>query len=150
MKLTGERALPVPIEVAWQSLFDPDILQACIPGCESVTKDGEAQYLARVAVAVGPLKARFSGALTIADAQPPQRCTLVFEGSAGAMGMAKGSAQVLLEAVEAGTRLLYTADTQITGKLAQVGARLIDSVAQKLSAQFFDRFEKTLAAAEEG
>ncbi|GAA4322361.1 carbon monoxide dehydrogenase subunit G [Pigmentiphaga soli] len=146
MKITGERVLAVPVQRVWDKLFDPETLKRCIPGCESVEKEGDALYKAVVAMAIGPLRARFAGKLQIHDAEAPVRCRLVFEGSGGAVGFAKGSVDVSLAEAEAGTRLAYEADTQIAGKLAQVGARLIDSVAKKLAGEFFDRFEETVAA----
>jgi carbon monoxide dehydrogenase subunit G len=148
MKITGERVLAVPIDVVWTSLFDPAILRQCIPGCESIVKEGDALYKATTVMSIGPLRAKFSGSLTIAHAHPPSRCRLVFEGAGGAAGLAKGSAEVSLEEVEGGTRLVYAADTQISGKLAQVGARLIESVAKKLSADFFDKFETAVTTAQ--
>ena len=101
---------------------------------------------AATVMAIGPLKARFAGSLTIADADPPHRCTLLFEGVGGAAGVAKGAADIVLVDTGNGTRLTYEAEAQISGKLAQVGARLIDGVARKLAAEFFDRFEAAVAA----
>jgi carbon monoxide dehydrogenase subunit G len=149
MKITGERVLAVPIEVVWAGLFDPAILRQCIPGCESISKESDTLYKAVTVMSIGPLRAKFSGTLTIADAQAPTACKLVFEGAGGAAGIAKGTAEVSLQAGEGGTRLEYVADTQIAGKLAQVGARLIDSVAKKLSAEFFDKFETAVTASQE-
>jgi carbon monoxide dehydrogenase subunit G len=148
MKITGERVLAVPVEVVWASLFDTEILRQCIPGCESITRDSDTLYQATTVMSIGPLRARFAGTLEIADARQPAACTLVFEGSGGAAGLAKGRAEVSLETVEGGTKLVYSADAQIAGKLAQVGARLIDSVAKKLSAEFFDKFETAVATAQ--
>jgi carbon monoxide dehydrogenase subunit G len=146
MKITGERVLPVPADVVWAGLFDPAILQQCIPGCESVVREADDLYKATTVMSIGPLRAKFTGTLAIADAKPPTSCTLVFEGAGGAAGMAKGTAEVTLEPVEGGTKLVYVADAQIAGKLAQVGARLIDSVAKKLAAAFFDKFETAVTA----
>jgi carbon monoxide dehydrogenase subunit G len=145
MKITGERVLPVPIDVVWASLFDPVILRQCIPGCESVVKESDALYKATTVMSIGPLRAKFSGTLAIADAHAPTGCTLIFEGAGGAAGLAKGSAAVSLQESEGGTKLIYEADAQISGKLAQVGSRLIDSVARKLSAEFFDKFETAVS-----
>ncbi len=144
MKIIGERALPVSRQVVWTSLFDPAILQQCIPGCESIEKDGDASYKAVVVMSIGPLRVRFSGTLDITEAQEPVQCRLLFEGAGGPAGLAKGSADVTLFAAGDDTRLAYCADTQIAGKLAQVGARLIDSVARKLATEFFDKFESAL------
>jgi len=147
MKITGERLLPAPLETVWDSLFDPAVLALCVPGCESLEREDSGRYLASVVMAIGPLKAKFSGHLDITDIVEQKSCTLLFEGAGGAAGMAKGVAEVQLEATPDGTCLRYEADAKISGKLAQVGARLIDSVAKKLAAQFFTRFEETVAVA---
>ncbi|MDO8300084.1 CoxG family protein [Lacisediminimonas sp.] len=146
MDINGERTLPVSREIVWDSLFDTDVLMASVPGCQSVVRESDTLYRVTTVLTIGPLKAKFNGTLTIADAQAPEACTLLFEGQGGAVGMAKGSAKVTLETVEGGTKLVYKADSQISGKLAQVGSRLIESVAKKLSAVFFDKFEEAVKA----
>jgi carbon monoxide dehydrogenase subunit G len=146
MDINGERTLPVAREVTWASLFDTEILMASVPGAQSVEKESDTLYRVVTVLTIGPLKAKFSGTLTIADADAPKACTLMFEGQGGAVGMAKGSAKVTLDEIERGTKLVYTANAQISGKLAQVGSRLIDSVAKKLSAVFFDKFEEAVKA----
>ncbi len=155
MKITGERALEVPRGEVWTSLFDPNILQQCIPGCESVEREGDSSYTAVTVLTIGPLKAKFKGSLKIADIVEGESCTLIFEGTGGAAGMARGTAAVQLREAsdddKDGTQtvLSYDADTQISGKLAQVGARLIQAVARKLSNSFFDQFEATLSKKED-
>jgi len=146
MKMTGEQLLDTSVEVAWSKLFDPDVLMACIPGCESLEIDEDGRYQATVVMAIGPLKAKFAGHLEITDVVEPHSCTLHFEGAGGAAGMAKGIAHVQLNETEDGVLLNYEADTKITGKLAQVGSRLIDSVAKKLATEFFKRFETSVTA----
>ena len=141
MDIRGERVLSVPRVIVWDSLFDTTVLQQAVPGCESVVRESECLYRITTVLAIGPLKARFAGTLTIADAEAPGACTLLFQGQGGAAGMAKGTALVRLLEAEQGTLLTYTAEAQISGKLAQVGSRLIESVAQKLSGVFFEKFE---------
>lgn len=148
MELTGERLLPVPREKVWAALLDPETLRVAIPGCESVVEEGSGRYLATVAIAIGPVKARFKGKLYQQDLQPPTRYTLAFEGDGGMAGFSKGTAAVDLAEVEVdgkpGTRLTYVANAQIGGRLAQIGSRLIDATAAKLSDQFFERLAKVL------
>lgn len=141
MDITGDRLLLAHRSLVWSSLFDSALLSQCIPGCESVVRESDTVFKVTTVLSIGPLKARFSGTLSIADAQAPQRCTLLFDGQGGAAGMAKGSAKVVLTEVDGGTQLSYSANVQISGKLAQVGSRLVDSVAKKLSGMFFDKFE---------
>ena len=147
MELTGERLLPVARERVWAALLDSETLRAAIPGCESVTHEGEGRYLVSVLAAVGPVKARFKGRLQQQDLQPPQRYTLSFEGDGGVAGFARGSAEVeLSEAEGASTRLTYKAQAQIGGRLAQIGSRLVDATAARMSAQFFERLSAVIEA----
>jgi len=141
MQLSSEELLPVSREVAWQALNDPEILGACIPGCESIIASGENEYEVQVSASIGPVKAKFKGKMRLTDIRPPESYTIQFEGQGGAAGHAKGSAQVRLEvAGEGKSRLLYGANAQVGGKIAQIGSRLIDMAAQKMAADFFAAF----------
>jgi carbon monoxide dehydrogenase subunit G len=142
MELKGERRLAVDRATAWKALNDPEVLRACIPGCESVDKTGDNEYTAVVAAALGPVRARFSGKLRLEDVVPPVSYTIRFEGQGGAAGFAKGSSQVSLEEYGPETILRYAVNAQVGGKLAQVGNRLIDSAALKLADDFFAAFER--------
>lgn len=144
MDIQGERLLAVPRQLVWVSLFDTEVLRQSVPGCESAVRESDTLYRLVTVIAIGPLKVRFNGTLNIADAQAPETCTLQFQGQGGPAGMAKGTAQVQLQVTAEGTLLTYAADAQISGKLAQVGSRLIESVAKKLSGVFFDNFEAAL------
>lgn len=147
MELTGERLLPVARERVWAALLDHETLRAAIPGCEAVTADGDGRYIVSVLAAVGPVKARFKGRLEQQDLQPPQRYTLSFEGDGGVAGFARGSAEVELSEVEgSSTRLTYRAQAQIGGRLAQIGSRLVDATAARMSAQFFERLTNVITA----
>jgi carbon monoxide dehydrogenase subunit G len=145
MELKGERLLPVDRETAWRALNDPQRLRAAIPGCESLESTGEGEYRAVLQASLGPVRAKFTGKLRVEDAVPPERYTLRFEGEGGAAGFAKGAAQVTLTPEGEATRLSYTASAQVGGRLAQIGSRLIDSAALKLSEDFFAAFERQLA-----
>lgn len=146
MKLVGEKTLQAPREAVWRALNDPEVLRQSIPGCESLEKIGDDAFRATVAMKIGPVQARFAGNVRLTDLDPPNGYTIVGEAAGGAAGNAKGSAKVRLEAIAGGvTRLTWDADAQISGKLAQVGARLIDSVAQSIAGHFFDRFQQVVA-----
>lgn len=148
MEITGLQQIPAPRQVVWDALNDPAILKQCLPGCESVERTSPDEFKVIVAAAIGPLKARFNGSLKITEAQPPESCVMVFEGQGGAVGFGKGTSSVSLRDADGGTELAYTAKAQVGGKLAQVGSRLIDSVARKMSDDFFKAFRKQLAPAE--
>jgi carbon monoxide dehydrogenase subunit G len=144
MEITGTQVIPAPRSRVWDALNDPSILKACLPGCESVERTGPEGFKVVVAAAIGPLRARFNGALKITEAQAPQSCVMVFEGQGGAVGFGKGSSSVDLRETADGTELSYSAKAQVGGKLAQVGSRLIDSVAKKMSDDFFESLRRQM------
>jgi carbon monoxide dehydrogenase subunit G len=147
MELSGTQEIRRDLAGVWTSLNDPAVLQQCIPGCESLQPDGENGYRVVVMAAVGPVKARFNGKLSLSDIVPQQGYSLLFEGSGGAAGFAKGGATVSLAPGDGGTLLSYKAQAKVGGKLAQVGSRLIDGVAARMSAEFFARFKEAVELA---
>lgn len=150
MELTGERIIAADRATVWKALNDPEVLKSCIPGCESMEWTGENALTAEVAQKVGPVKARFKGAVTLEDVVEAQSYRIVGEGKGGAAGFAKGGAAVSLSDDEGGTKLSYEAEAKVGGKLAQLGSRLIDGFARKMADEFFDRFKSAVEAPAEG
>lgn len=148
MELKGERLIPAPVDTTWAALNNPDILKACIAGCESLERTGEDAFQALVAVRVGPVSAKFKGNLKMTDVKPPNSYTINFDGQGGVAGFGKGSAEVQLAPEAGGTKLSYIARAQVGGKMAQVGSRLIDAAAGKIAEDFFTAFEAALKPAE--
>ena len=148
MELTNTRLVPAPPDRVWAALNDPDVLKACIPGCESFDQTPDGSCATTVAARVGPVSARFSGRVELADVEPPVGYTIRFSGQGGAAGFANGEAKVHLAPAEGGTALSYTANAQVGGKIAQIGSRLIDGAAAKLADEFFAAFAQRLAPAE--
>lgn len=141
MKITGTYELEADRQAVWEALNDPEVLKACIPGCESLDKTGENELTATVTAKVGPVKAKFNGSVELKDLNPPASYRIEGSGKGGAAGFAKGGADVRLEERDGGgTVLSYDVDAQVGGKLAQIGSRLIDGTAKKLADQFFDNF----------
>ena len=141
MELQGKYSLKAGREQVWTALNDPTILQQCIPGCETLTKASDTNFSASVVAKVGPVKAKFTGEVELTELSPPSSYKISGEGKGGAAGFASGSADVKLEeSDEGGTILSYSVNAQVGGKLAQIGSRLIDSTAKKLSREFFDKF----------
>jgi carbon monoxide dehydrogenase subunit G len=141
MEMSATRVIPAPPGKVWEGLNDPDTLKECIPGCESFTRETDTKWMAVVAAKVGPVSARFTGAIELTDVAPPTSYTLNFKGQGGAAGFANGEARVSLSPAPGNqTSLAYTAKAQVGGKLAQIGSRLIDGVAAKLADDFFERF----------
>ena len=145
MELTGQRRLPVDRTRAWNALNDPEMLRESIPGCESIERVAENEYAVLLATALGPVRAKFRGKLKVEDIVAPESYSLRFEGEGGAAGFAKGTAKVRLSDDSGATKLEYSVTSQVGGKLAQVGNRLIDSAARKLADDFFASFEQRLA-----
>ncbi|MBV8766805.1 MAG: carbon monoxide dehydrogenase subunit G [Hyphomicrobiales bacterium] len=146
MSMTGEVDLPAPRGVVWEKLNDPDVLKACIPGCQELVKEGDTAFRATAKLAIGPVKATFKGKVTLSDVDPPNGYTITGEGEGGIAGFAKGGAKVRLSDAEGGgTKLAYDVQANVGGKIAQLGSRLIDGVAKKMSDNFFSSFAKSVS-----
>ena len=145
MDMNGSETINAPIDAVWRGLNDPDVLRRCIPGCEALEKTSDTEMTATVVLKVGPVKARFEGAVQLSNLNPPHSYTISGEGKGGMVGFAKGGADVSLAEQPDGTTVLtYTVKADVGGKIAQLGARLIDSTAKKLAEQFFSNFGKTV------
>ncbi len=141
MTMNGEVQLAAPREEVWAKLNDPEVLKACIPGCESLEKLSDTEFQAVATNKVGPVKARFKGKVTLQDLDPPNGYRISGQGDGGIAGFAKGGAVVKLAPADGGGTLLrYDVEAQIGGKLAQLGQRLVNGAAKKLADQFFERF----------
>ena len=140
MEIKGEYRIAASREKVFAALNDVAILQACIPGCESLEKTSDTEMKAKVRMRIGPVSASFTGKVTLSDLDPPNGYKISGEGQGGAAGFAKGGAVVTLRDDGADTILNYNVDAQVGGKIAQVGARLIDGTARKLADEFFSKF----------
>lgn len=142
MTMNGEVLLHAPQEEVWAKLNDPEVLKACIPGCESLTMVSDHEFEAVAVNKIGPVKARFKGRVTLSDLDPPNGYRISGQGDGGVAGFAKGGATVNLRPADAGddTVLSYAVEAQIGGKLAQLGQRLVNGAAKKLADQFFEKF----------
>lgn len=140
MEIKGEYKIAAPREKVFAALNDPAVLQACIPGCESLEKTSDTEMKAKVRLRIGPVSATFTGKVTLSDIDPPNGYKISGEGQGGVAGFAKGGAVVALRDDGGATVLDYNVDAQVGGKIAQVGARLIEGTARKLSDEFFGKF----------
>ena len=146
MTMNGEFVLPADKATVWARLNDAETLKASIPGCESLDKLSDTEFQAVVKIKIGPVSARFKGKVNLTDIDPPNSYRIAGEGEGGIAGFAKGGATVrLADADGGGTKLSYDVDAQVGGKIAQLGARLIDGTAKKLADEFFANFAKALA-----
>jgi uncharacterized protein len=150
MDMHGELRIPAPRDEVWKKLNDPETLKNCIPGCESVDRVSDTEFTAKLVARVGPVKASFSGKVTLTDLNPPSSYTITGEGSGGVAGFAKGSAKIALDDAGAETVLRYGVQAQVGGKLAQIGSRLIDATSRKMADEFFSRFLGTLSVPADG
>ncbi len=144
MQLSDSRQIAAPPDRVWAAILDPDVLKACIPGCESMSGSLEAGYTVVVAQKVGPVSARFTGLLSLTDITPGRAVTISGDGKGGAAGFARGGARVTLAEEGGGTLLSYAVDAQVGGKIAQLGSRIIDGFAKKMADQFFQRFAEAV------
>ena len=147
MNMSGEQRIDAPRQRVWEALNDPNILRASIPGCSSLEKEADDRFAATVEVKVGPIGARFKGAVALTNPDPPNGCTLVLQGNGGITGSVKGNAKVRLRE-DAGTTLIaYDVDAEVSGRMAQLGGPIIDATAKQLAGKFFTRFGEIVGAA---
>jgi carbon monoxide dehydrogenase subunit G len=140
--MNGQQIVPLSQARTWEALNDTSILKQCIAGCESLEEIAENQFQLTMTSRIGPVSAKFKGVMTLKDVDAPRTYTMVFEGQGGVAGFAKGQAAVTLAPDGDNTVLSYTVKAMIGGKLAQLGARLIDGVARKLADDFFKCFNE--------
>ena len=148
MDMSGERRISAPREKVWAALNDPEVLRMSIPGCETMERLGENELKATASVKIGPISARFAGKVQLLDLDPPNGYRIEGEGQGGVAGFAKGGAVVRLVADGSDTILSYEVKANVGGKIAQLGARLIDATAKQMAEAFFDRFAAQVATAE--
>jgi len=146
MEMSGEERIPASQADTWAALNDPEMLKACVPGCEAIDRTAENEYQVLMVARIGPVSAKFKGKLSLADLDPPNSYAIAFEGQGGAAGFGKGSARVQLAPDGEGTRLSYQVKANVGGKLAQIGSRLVDAAARKISQDFFAAFNEKVAA----
>lgn len=150
MEMNGEYRIPASRETVWNALNDPDVLRACIPGCQELEQTSETSFAATVKAKVGPVSATFKGEVQLEDINPPAGYRIQGEGKGGVAGFAKGGANVDLVEDGDATVLTYNADAKIGGKLAQIGSRLVAGTARKLADQFFSNFAEHVAPGSTG
>ncbi len=150
MEMTGEFRIPAPRQRVWAGLNDPQILKQAIPGCQTIEKVSDTEFTAKVVAKVGPVKATFSGKVTLSDLDPPKGYTIAGEGTGGVAGFAKGSAKVSLDEAGDASVLKYEVQAHVGGKLAQIGSRLIDATSRKMAEDFFTRFAAAVAPEQAG
>ena len=142
MEMTGEQLIKASQADTWTALNDPEVLKACVPGCESIDKSGDSEYAVQMTARVGPVSAKFKGRMTLSSIVAPNSYSIAFEGQGGVAGFAKGGAEVSLATEGHDTKLSYKVKANVGGKLAQIGSRLVDAAANKVANDFFVAFNE--------
>lgn len=147
MQMTGEQRIAAPRRQVWEALNDPAVLAQCIPGCQSLERDGESGFLAVAEVKIGPIGARFKGNVTLSDLDAPNGYSITGSGNGGIAGSARGGAKVRLSDMEGGgTLIAYDVEAEVGGRMAQLGGPIIDATAKSLAGKFFGRFGEVVGA----
>ena len=144
MKLSGSYQINLEKQKVWEALNDPEILQKTIPGCEEFKKNSDTEFSATATNKIGPFNASFTGDIELIDLDPPNSYKITGTGNSP-VGFATGEASVVLEDFEEGTKLIYTVEANVGGKIAQVGSRLIDMTAKKMADIFFGKFSELVS-----
>lgn len=146
MKMTGEQHIAASRQRVWEALNDPNVLRQCIPGCQSLDKEGDDRFLAVAEVKIGPIGARFKGDVSLSDLDAPNGYTITGKGNGGIAGSAKGAAKVRLsDAAGGGTTVSYDVDAEVGGRMAQLGGPIIDATAKQLAGKFFAKFGEVVS-----
>ena len=148
MRMTGEQRITASREQVWAALNDPEVLQQCIPGCQSLVKEADDRLRATVEIRIGPIGAKFDGVVTLSDLNPPESYTITGQGQGGTVGSAKGGAKVQLAAAGRETVLSSEVDAEVGGRLAQLGGPIIDATAKQLAGKFFQKFGEVVGGAQ--
>ena len=148
MKLSGSYQINLPKEKVWEALNDPEILKQAIPGCEEFVKNSETEFTAKATNKIGPFNASFTGDVELKDLNPPNSYKITGSGNSP-VGFASGEASVKLEDENGGTKLIYEVEANVGGKIAQVGARLIDMTAKKMADIFFGKFSELITTSKD-
>jgi hypothetical protein len=149
MKLSDSREIRADAGTVWAAILNPEVLKECIPGCQSLTGSVAEGYEAVVKQKVGPVSATFTGLVQLSDIVEGRSLRISGEGKGGVAGFAKGGADVTLEPTPDGTRLGYTVEATVGGKIAQLGSRIIDGFAKKMADEFFTRFQDAVEGPDE-
>jgi len=142
MEMTGEQLIHASQADTWAALNDPEMLKACVPGCESIDRTSDTEFVVQMTARVGPVSAKFKGKLNLSNVNPPHSYSIAFEGQGGVAGFAKGGADVSLTPEGHSTKLAYKVKANVGGKLAQIGSRLVDAAANKVANDFFNAFNE--------
>lgn len=146
MQMTGEQRIAAPRQKVWEALNDPAVLAQCIPGCQSLEREGENGFLAVAEVKIGPIGARFKGNVALSDLDAPNGYTITGSGNGGIAGSAKGGAKVRLsDAEDGGTLVSYDVEAEVGGRMAQLGGPIIDATAKNLAGKFFAKFGEVVS-----
>jgi uncharacterized protein len=149
MKITGSHEVNTPRDLLYNALIDPEILQRCIPGCESLEKTADDTYVATIKVGIGPVKGTFKGNVRLEDMQPPSHYRMIVDGK-GAPGFVKGTGDFNLGERDGETAIAYEGEVQVGGVIAGVGQRMIEAAAKMLASQFFKNLQTVLKERETG
>ena len=145
MDMKGAYRIAAARDTVWAALNDPEVLKKCLPGCEALEKTSDTSFEATIKAKIGPVSAKFAGAVSLQDIDAPNGYRIVGEGKGGVAGFAKGGAKVTLVDEGGKTLLAYDAEAKIGGKLAQIGSRLVAGAARKIADDFFKKFSQTVA-----
>jgi len=146
MKMSGQQRIAASRVEVWKALYDPEVLRACIPGCQSVTKESDTRMLAAAEIKIGPIGARFNGSVELSDIVPHESYTMTIDAQGGTVGFVKSIAKVRLADDGGATLLSYDVDAQVGGRLAQLGGPIMDATAKQLAARFFTQFGNAVGA----
>jgi uncharacterized protein len=147
MQLSGSTTINSPRAKVWAFLTNPDFVSKCAPGLESMEVIEENKKFKAVgSVGLGNIKVRFTGDIEFIEMDEPNRAVMKGRGSAPGSAV-EGTAEMKLRDGDNGATIMdWSADVNVLGTIASLASRMMGSVTQKLSGQFFDCVKKQIEA----
>lgn len=145
MKLEGSYTFDAPRDLVWEMFLDPEVLARVMPGCQKLERVGQDEYEGKLKIKVGPVQGLFKGHVQLSDLEPPHTYTMAVKGK-GPSGIVDGTGQVRLEQEGHKTIMYYRGDAKVSGKIASVGQRLMDSSAKAITKQSLENLDKQIQA----
>lgn len=145
MKIEGSHTIKAPRESLYHLMVDPEVLQRCVPGCQSLEAVGDGSYKMTLKTGVGSIKGVFTGSIKLEEMREPEHYKMIVDAK-GPAGFLRGEGLIDLTEQGEETMVNYTGDTNVGGTIASVGQRMVQSTAKMMAGQFFAAIEAEAAA----
>ena len=150
MELSGTHTIKAPQALVWKVLTDPETLRRTLPGCQKFDPREDGSYDITMSIGIAAIKGTYTGTVRLLNEKPPDSYSLKVSAKGG-VGFIDGQGDFVLAPDEKDsehTKLSYTGQAQVGGKIAGVGQRLLQGGANLVIGQFFRALDKEVTKSE--